>query len=121
LFKAVFEEQEARVVQRRVDGELVRVDDAEAGVERREVVRLRLRPRYCRSYAKKKVAAALPLIAEAFLEEAKKGSIQHAKVLMQLSGLDVKENPKNARPRGKSLAGELLKELRKKPEEIEQE
>jgi hypothetical protein len=110
----------ARVVQRRVDGELVRVDDAEAGVERREVVRRRLRPRFCRTYAKRKVAEALPLIAEVFVEEAKRGSIPHAKVLMQLSGLDVKENPKNARPRGKSLAGELLKELRKKPEEIEQ-
>jgi hypothetical protein len=76
-----------------------------------------LMPENCRSFAKRRVAEALPLIAEKFVEEAKKGSIQHAKVLMQLSGLDVKENPKHVRPKGKSLAGELLEALRKRQEE----
>jgi hypothetical protein len=81
---------------------------------RKRVKEAVLMPENCKSFAKRRMAEALPLIAEKFVEEAKKGSIQHAKVLMQLSGLDVKENPKYARTKGKSLAGRLLKALRKR-------
>ncbi len=79
------------------------------------------RAKHCRTYTKKRVAEALPAIAERFVEEAKKGSIQHAKVLIRLSGLDAKDVPKQAKRRGKSLAGRLLEELRKKPEEPKEE
>ena len=75
------------------------------------------RPKYCRTYTRKRVAEALPEIAEKFVEEAKKGSIQHAKVLMKLGGLDGNDVPKPVKRRGKGIAGRLLDQLRKMPEQ----
>ena len=39
------------------------------------------RPKHCRTFTRAKVAEALPEIVETFVEEAKKGSIAHAKML----------------------------------------
>jgi hypothetical protein len=69
-------------------------------------------PKYCRTFTRSRLAEALPEIAERFVEEAKKGSIQHAKVLMKLGGLEGRDMPKPVKRRGKSFAGRLLEELR---------
>lgn len=42
----------------------------------------------CRTFTRARVAEALPAIVETFVEEAKKGSIAHTKMLASLSGLD---------------------------------
>ena len=71
------------------------------------------RPRYCRSFTRKRVAEALPEIVEKFLDEAKKGSIPHAKALTALSGLDRGEVvPAVVTRRGKSFADRLIEEIR---------
>jgi hypothetical protein len=72
------------------------------------------RPKFCKTFARKRLAEALPEIAEKFVEEAKKGSIQHAKVLMKLGGLEGRDMPKPAKRRGKSSAARWLEELRQK-------
>ena len=78
-----------------------------------EVAQVAPRPDRCRSYARKRLAAALPKIADAFVEEAKKGSSTHLKTLMQLGGLDGREVAKPAKRKGKGTAGRLLEEWRK--------
>ena len=70
------------------------------------------RPKYCRTFTRRRLAEALPEITERFLEEAKKGSIQHAKVLMKLGGLEGRDMPRPVKRRGKSSAGRWLEELR---------
>jgi hypothetical protein len=69
------------------------------------------RPKFCRTFTRNRLAEALPEIAERFVEEAKKGSIQHAKVLMRLGGLEGRDMPRPAKRRGKSSARRLLEEL----------
>ena len=72
------------------------------------------RPRYCRTFTRKRVAEVLPRIVERFVEEAKKGSVAHAKALMTLGGLDRSEVvPKVKRRRGKSFAKLLIERLEK--------
>ncbi len=72
------------------------------------------RPKYCRTYARKRVAEALPEIVDAFAEEAKKGSVAHMKMLANLGGLDKGEMPAVKRRRGKSVVRRLL-DLTKEP------
>jgi hypothetical protein len=62
------------------------------------------------------VAEALPDIVGKFVEEAKKGSIAHAKMLANLGGLDKGEIPERKKRRGKSVVGRLLESLAKQPE-----
>ncbi len=50
-----------------------------------------LRPTQCRSFAQKRMAQAFPEIVDRFIEEAKLGSIAHAKALAAMSGMDQKE------------------------------
>ena len=71
------------------------------------------RPKSCRSYTRKRIAEALPEIMEKFVSEAKKGSIQHVKLLIKLGGLDGKDVPVPEKRRGKGFAGRLLDELKK--------
>ena len=93
----------------RVAGRFVR---QEAEGAEGETKRVRApRPKFCRTFTRNRLAEALPEITERFVEEAKKGSIQHAKVLMRLGGLEGKDMPKPAKRRGKSFAGRLLEEL----------
>jgi hypothetical protein len=89
------------------------------------------RPRYCRTFTRARVAEALPEIVDRFAEEAKNGSIAHAKVLMKIGGLDTGEVlPKAAaKRRGKSVIQVLLENLKddkelkaeKKPLVLEQQ
>ncbi|WP_158942060.1 hypothetical protein [Granulicella sp. S190] len=74
------------------------------------------RPKFCRTFTRARVAEALPEIVERFVEEAKKGSIAHAKMLANLGGLDKGELPDTKR-RGKSVVGKLLEKLTREPEQ----
>ena len=69
------------------------------------------RPRYCRTYARKRLAEAAPQVVDAFLEKAKDGSVQHLKTLLELTGI-MKDpvKPKVVKRRGKTLARQLLDE-----------
>ncbi|MBB5340705.1 hypothetical protein [Tunturiibacter gelidoferens] len=75
------------------------------------------RPRFCRTFTRARVAEALPEIVERFVEEAKKGSIAHAKMLANLGGLDKGEMPEATKRRGKSVVGQLLEKMAREPEE----
>src|SRR5580693_902388 len=74
------------------------------------------RPNSCRTFTRAKVAEALPEIVDRFVEEAKKGSIAHAKMLTNLGGLDKGEMPERKKRRGKSVVGQLLESLSRQPE-----
>jgi hypothetical protein len=75
------------------------------------------RPKSCRTFTRARVAEALPEIVERFVEEAKKGSIAHAKLLANLGGLDKGEAPQEKKRRGKSVVRLLLDDLAREPEE----
>ena len=75
------------------------------------------RPMLCRTFTRARVAEALPEIVERFVEEAKKGSIAHAKMLANLGGLDKGEMPVESKRRGKSVVGKLLEKMAREPEE----
>lgn len=79
------------------------------------------RAKSCRTFTRRRLAEILPEIVERFSREAKKGSIQHAKVLMKLGGLDQKDAPVKPRRRGKSFVGLLLDDLKKGRSEVEEE
>ena len=70
------------------------------------------RPRGCRTFARNRMAEALPEIEEALVDKAKGGSVAHAKALAELSGFTRTEKvePQKKR-RGMSFAGRLLEEL----------
>ena len=74
------------------------------------------RPKHCRTFTRAKVAEALPEIVQTFVEEAKKGSIAHAKMLTTLGGLDKAETPAVKRRRGRSTVGKLLEKMLQEPE-----
>ena len=74
------------------------------------------RPRHCRTFTRARFAEALPEIAETLLKQAKKGSVAHLKLLVQLSGLDRGELvPKAQKRKGKSVTATLLEEWRREP------
>ena len=74
------------------------------------------KPKQCRTFTRSKVAEALPEIVQTFVEEAKKGSIAHAKMLTTLGGLDKSETPEVKKRRGKSTVGKLLEKMMLEPE-----
>ncbi len=80
------------------------------------------RPKHCRTFTRAKVAEALPEIVDRFVEEAKKGSIAHAKMLTSLGGLDSPHSSKGETPevkkrRGKSAVAKLMEKMRREPVE----
>jgi hypothetical protein len=75
------------------------------------------RPKHCRTFTRARVAEALPEIVERFVEEAKKGSIAHAKMLTTLGGLDKTETPEVKKRRGKSAVGKLIEKMMQEPRE----
>jgi len=102
---------------KRVAGMFVREGlDGDGGVQPKEKKGLggAPRPKHCRSFTRAKVAEALPEIVERFVEEAKKGSIAHAKMLTTLGGLDKAETPEVKR-RGKSAVGKLIEKMMQEP------
>jgi hypothetical protein len=52
-----------------------------------------------------------------FVEEAKKGSIAHAKMLTTLGGLDKNETPEAKKRRGKSAVAKLIEKMMQEPRE----
>jgi hypothetical protein len=100
---------------KRVKGRFVREGlDGDGGAKRRaEGSVAPPRPKYCRTFARARIAEALPQIVEKFTEEAAKGSIAHAKVLMKIGGLDTGDvAPKSTARRGKSMVKLLLENLK---------
>jgi hypothetical protein len=69
------------------------------------------KPASCKSFTRARMAEALPEIVKKFVEEAKKGSIPHAKMLSNLGGLDKSEMP--AQRRGKSSVRSLVEKLKR--------
>jgi hypothetical protein len=70
------------------------------------------RPRYCREYARKRLAEAAPKLVDAFLEKSIGGSVQHLKLLIELTGITKDPVvPAVKRRRGKTIAAQLLEEL----------
>ena len=111
---------------KRVAGRFVRQGlDGDSGVKKAESkdaevggsAAKRPRPQFCRTFTRARVAEALPEIVERFVEEAKNGSIAHAKMLANLGGLDKGEMPGATKRRGKSAVGKLLEKMAREPEE----
>jgi hypothetical protein len=75
------------------------------------------RPKQCRTFTRARMAEALPEIVKTFVEEAKKGSIPHAKMLTNLGGLDRGETSAPKKRQGKSTVRLLMEKLNRKPEE----
>src|ERR1700735_2452225 len=100
-----------RFVREGLDGDRAEKQDVSKGVGGAP------RPKNCRTFTRAKVAEALPEIVERFVEEAKKGSIAHAKMLANLGGLDKGEMPAESKRRGKSVVGQLLDKMAREPEE----
>jgi hypothetical protein len=73
------------------------------------------RPKQCRTFTRAKVAEALPEIVQTFVEEAKKGSIAHAKMLTTLGGLNEGEFPAEKKRRGKSSVAKLIEKIMQEP------
>jgi hypothetical protein len=100
---------------KRVGGRFVRAgldEDGGAGASESKGV-VAPRPAYCRSFTRARVAEALPEIVERFVEEAKKGSIAHAKLLTNLGGLDKGDMPTAKKREGKSSVRLLMEHMSK--------
>lgn len=71
------------------------------------------RPRHCRTFAKKRVAEAMPELIDVLISKAKAGSVPHVKALVEISGLTQRDPAEGKKPkrRGKSYMGALLEEL----------
>jgi hypothetical protein len=105
--------------QKRVAGRFVRQGlDGDGGVrpEGKKAAVGAPRPKQCRMFTRAKVAEALPSIVEKFVEEAKKGSVAHAKMLTNLGGLDKGEAAQVKKRRGKTAVGRLLEKMSRDPE-----
>ena len=101
---------------KRVAGRFVRENlDGDGGAQRTENSGAP-KPKHCRTFTRAKVAEALPEIVQTFVEEAKKGSIAHAKMLTTLGGLDKAETVAVKKRRGKSTVGKLLEKMLQEPE-----
>lgn len=66
---------------------------------------------------RKRVAEALPEIVGRLVEEAKKGSIPHTKMLTVLGGFEKDAATGSSNKRRTSLAALLMKELKKAPKQ----
>jgi hypothetical protein len=72
--------------------------------------------RTCKQYMRKRLARALPRIANGLIKGAREGNLGDLKMLVQMCFLDDKEPPKPAGPRrGKTLEELLMDDWRKEP------
>jgi len=105
---------------KRVEGRFVRNGlDGDGGAQARTVKKDTGAPgpKQCMTFTRAKVAEALPEIVNKFVEEAKNGSIAHAKLLTSLGGLDKGEAPQAKKRQGKSMARLLMERLAQEPKE----
>ena len=74
-------------------------------------------PEDVRRYVRKRLAEALPEIADTLVKEAVGGGLDELKVLVQMSGIDTKAPPEKPRSRrtGRTLEQILLHDWRKEP------
>ena len=98
---------------KRVGGRFVREDlDGDGGIRPEEKKDGPPKPKQCKTFTRARVAEALPEIVNKFVEEAKKGSIAHAKLLTTLGGLDRHDKEEDEdRPRGKSPVRLLIEKM----------
>ena len=71
------------------------------------------RPRYCRVFARKRIAEEMPTLIDMLLDQARQGSLGHLKVLVQLAGLDKGEVKPKVQRREKSLEAILMEQWAK--------
>jgi hypothetical protein len=90
-------------------------EEAEGTLARRSAKDGPLRPKDCEKYMRKRVAEALPTIAESFIKKANEASVPHTKVLLALSGLEGRRTPKAKRHKGQTIAGRLLEQFGSDP------
>ena len=104
-------------MRKRIAGRFVREDGEIVGDPGTTVPSRRraLQPREWQQYTRRRVAEALPEIVGRFVEEAKKGSIPHTKMLTVLSGLEKHAATDFNNRKGASLAALLIKELKGQP------
>jgi len=73
-------------------------------------------PRTCKQYMRKRLAKALPQIANNLIKGSLEGNLGDLKILVQMCFLDEREAPKPAGPRrGKTLEELLMDDWRKEP------
>lgn len=71
-----------------------------------------LHPARCRSFARKRVAAAFPEIVESFLTKAKEGSVPHTNFLTAMGGFSKRPAPAPVpKPKGKTLVRRMIEEI----------
>ena len=88
---------------------------------RKTSAKKRAAPKNCKKYAKTAVRKDWPEIVDTLVKSAKRGSYNHTKLLVEVSG--IKDEPVEAEPEGKreSVAKLLLEKLMEKsPETAEQ-
>ncbi|MGD0445043.1 MAG: hypothetical protein ABSA39_14005 [Edaphobacter sp.] len=111
----------------RVRGRFVRTGldgDGGARTEAKTSASKAPKAKHCRTFTRERVAEALPEIVKTFVEEAKKGSIAHTKMLTTLSGLDKGDKGNKAaemqtgrKRRGKSSAVLMMEKILREPEQ----
>jgi hypothetical protein len=115
--------EERGMEQERVAGRFVRKNlDGDGGARPQAKTDAGKAPKakHCRTFTREKVAEALPEIVKTFVEEAKKGSIAHTKMLTTLGGLDKGDNvemPAGRKRRRKSSAMLMMEKMLREPEQ----
>ena len=99
-----------REVDGRFEEEFVPAELVAARLQKSEAkARKAPRPRFCKVYARARMAEAMPEIVEVLLTQARKGSVPHINLLLKAAGLDRGEVvPRATRRPGKSLEAMLL-------------
>lgn len=92
-------------------------EEAEGMVATRSAKDGPLRPKDCEKYMRKRVAEALPTIAESFIKKAEQASVPHTKVLLALGGLEGKRASKPRKYKGQTVAGRLLEQFSSDPKQ----
>ena len=96
----------------RVNGRFVSEGSVEEESEPEKAAVGAPRAKNCRAFARKRMAEEMPGIVSALIEGTKGGSVPHAKVLLELTGVTKDPpKPKVVKRRGKTLAGRLLEEI----------
>ena len=105
------------MARKRVNGRFVREDELPGEAGTGNLVGAP-RPKNCRLYTRARLAEELPAVTRTLLREAKKGSIAHLKLLVQISGLDKGSvTPEPKKHKGRNLEQILMDEWAKEQAE----